>query len=67
MNLLDFYGSKVEEDPQNFVAEVFKILIVMEVSLEEKVELYTYRLKYVAQIWYEKKNRTVPEERSRKI
>ena len=40
----------MEEDPQNFVAEVFKILIVMEVSLEEKVELYTYRLKYVAQI-----------------
>ena len=52
MNPLTFYGSKVEEDPQDFIDEVYKILYVMGLTTSEKVELSTYQLKDVAQTWY---------------
>ena len=45
MNPPIFYGSKVEEDPQGFIDEVFKVLDAMGVSSQEKAELDAYQLK----------------------
>ncbi|XP_049359570.1 uncharacterized protein LOC125824260 [Solanum verrucosum] len=53
MNTLEFSGSKVEEDPNRFIEEVYMILSMMGVTTIEKAELATYQLKDVAQIWYE--------------
>ncbi|KAH0705927.1 hypothetical protein KY285_010447 [Solanum tuberosum] len=53
MNPPEFYGSKVEEDPNGFIEEVYKVLAIMWVSSIEKAELAAYQLKDVAQIWYE--------------
>ena len=36
-----FYGSKVEEDPQEFIDEIYKILYAMGLSTSEKDELAT--------------------------
>ena len=52
MNPPTFYGSKVEEDPQEFIDEIDKILYAMGLSISEKAELATYQLKGVAKIWY---------------
>ncbi|KAK4712764.1 hypothetical protein R3W88_018671 [Solanum pinnatisectum] len=51
MNPPTFFGSKVEEDPQGFIDELFKVLHVMGVSPQEKAELAAYQLKDVAQVW----------------
>ncbi|XP_049369896.1 uncharacterized protein LOC125834788 [Solanum verrucosum] len=51
MNLPTFFGSKVEEDAQGFIDEMFKVLEAMGVSSQEKVELAAYQLKDVAQVW----------------
>ncbi|XP_049372489.1 uncharacterized protein LOC125837398 [Solanum verrucosum] len=53
MNPREFFGSKVEEDPNGFIDEVYKVLAIMGVTSVEKVELAAYQLKDVAQIWYE--------------
>lgn len=53
MNPPEFHGSKVEEDPQRFIDEVYKVLAIMGVSSKEKAELATYQLKDVAQVWYD--------------
>ncbi|WMV13815.1 hypothetical protein MTR67_007200 [Solanum verrucosum] len=50
MNTLEFYKSKVDEDPKEFVDKVYKIVKIMGVSQVEKVELATYQLKGVAQV-----------------
>jgi len=52
MNLPAFYGFKVEEDPQEFIDEIYKILTIIGVTLVEKAELAAYQLKGVAQIWF---------------
>ncbi|KAH0754464.1 hypothetical protein KY290_024734 [Solanum tuberosum] len=52
MNPPEFYGSKLDEDPQEFIDEVHKILAIMGMRLEDKAELAVYQLKGVAQIWY---------------
>ena len=44
--------SKVDEDPQEFLDEVYKVLYVMGVSSSEKAELDSYQLKDVFQTWY---------------
>ncbi|XP_049345423.1 uncharacterized protein LOC125809935 [Solanum verrucosum] len=49
MNPLTFYESKVDEDPQGFIDEVFKVLDANGVSPQEKAELAAYQLKDVAQ------------------
>ncbi|WMV49696.1 hypothetical protein MTR67_043081 [Solanum verrucosum] len=54
MNLLEFLGSKVGEDLQNFIDNVKKILGVMQVTGNENVELASYQLKDVAYIWFTK-------------
>ena len=53
MNAPTFYGSKVKEDPQGFIDEVFKVLNAMGVFSQEKVELASYKLKNMAQVWYD--------------
>uniref|UniRef100_M1D8K8 Gag-pol polyprotein n=1 Tax=Solanum tuberosum TaxID=4113 RepID=M1D8K8_SOLTU len=52
MNPPEFHGSKVEEDRQEFIDEVYKLLMIMGVTLMEMVELAAYQLKCVSQIWY---------------
>ena len=43
---------KVGEDPQNFIDEIKKIHKVMQVTGAESVELESYELKDVSQIWF---------------
>ena len=52
MNPPKFTGTKVEEDPQEFVDEMEKIFRVMYVDTVEGVELAAYQLKGVANQWY---------------
>jgi len=53
MNPPMFYGSKVDEDPQGFIDEVFKVLDAVGVSPQENAQLASYQLKDVPQVWYE--------------
>ena len=50
MNPPTFYGSKVEEDLQEFVDEVDKILFAMGLNTSEMAELATYQLKDVTKL-----------------
>ena len=52
MNLPRYYGSKANEDPQEFIEEIFKIIDIMGVATNKKDELVAYQLKGLAQIWY---------------
>ena len=47
-----FYRSKIEEDSQEFIDEVNKILFAIGLSKSEKAELTTDKLKDVSQTWY---------------
>ena len=53
MIISDFYGSKVYEDLNGFIDEVYKVLAIMGVPSIEKAELTAYQLKDVAQLCYE--------------
>ncbi|XP_070046777.1 uncharacterized protein [Nicotiana tomentosiformis] len=48
-----FTGTDPEEDPQDFIDEMHKSLIVMHTTKIEGVELASYRLKGVAYSWFE--------------
>ncbi|XP_070056866.1 uncharacterized protein [Nicotiana tomentosiformis] len=48
-----FTGTNLEEDPQDFIDEMHKILRVMRATETEAVELASYRLKEVAYSWFE--------------
>ena len=52
MNPPIFYGSKVDEEPQELIGEVSKIVMAMGLSTSDKAELATRQLKDVAQAWY---------------
>uniref|UniRef100_M1B2G9 Gag-pol polyprotein n=1 Tax=Solanum tuberosum TaxID=4113 RepID=M1B2G9_SOLTU len=52
MNYLECHGSKFEEDPKEFNDEVYKVLMIMGVTLVEYVELAAYQLKGVAQLGF---------------
>uniref|UniRef100_M1DC42 Gag-pol polyprotein n=1 Tax=Solanum tuberosum TaxID=4113 RepID=M1DC42_SOLTU len=52
MNPPEFHGSKVEKDLQEFIDEVYKVLMIMGVMSVEKEELAAYQLKGVAEIWF---------------
>lgn len=52
MNPLEFHGSTVEEDPQEFIDEVYKVLVIIGVTLVVKAELVAYQLKGIALLWY---------------
>ena len=53
MNPPIYFGSKVDEDPQDFLDKVYKILS-MQVSTTEKTEFIAYQLKDVAKTLYNK-------------
>ena len=53
MNLLELYGSKIDEDPNGFIDEVYKVLAIIGVSSFENEDLTGYELKDVARLWYE--------------
>ncbi|XP_049364272.1 uncharacterized protein LOC125829037 [Solanum verrucosum] len=55
MNPPIFLGSRIAEDPQGFLDEIYKIVNAMGVSSREKAELASYQLKEVAQIWFKKR------------
>ncbi|XP_049360051.1 uncharacterized protein LOC125824752 [Solanum verrucosum] len=52
MNSPKFLGSKVGEDPQNFIDEAKMIFEVIQMIGTESVELAFYQLKNVAHIWF---------------
>ena len=52
MNPPTFHGSKVDDDPQDFIDEVSKIIFAKGLSTSEKVELDTYPLNDVVQAWF---------------
>ena len=47
-----FLGSEVNEDPQEFLDGVYKVLSDMGFTSREKAELASYQLRDVSQIWY---------------
>ena len=47
-----FYRSMVNEDPQDFLDQVYKILYAMGLSYNDIFELASYKLKDVSQTWY---------------
>ncbi|PHT69126.1 ABC transporter B family member 12 [Capsicum annuum] len=47
----EFYGSKADEDPQLYLEEIRKIMQVMHISEEERIELASYRLKNILYDW----------------
>ncbi|KAK6780239.1 hypothetical protein RDI58_022423 [Solanum bulbocastanum] len=51
-NPSEFHNSKTDEDPQEFIDEVHKIVCIMVFSTVEKGELTTYQLKDVAKVWF---------------
>lgn len=52
MNPSKFLGSKVGEDPQNFVDKVKKIIGVMQVTGTESVKRKFYQIKDAVHIWF---------------
>ena len=50
MNPPTFHITNVDENPQSFIDEIFKVVDVMGVNPREKEELATYHLKDVAQV-----------------
>ena len=50
MNLHTSFVSKVGEDTQGFIDEVFKVLDSTGVSSQEKAELSAYQFKYVSHV-----------------
>lgn len=42
----------MEEDPTEFIDEVYKVQALIGVSSEEKAKLLVYQLKGLAQIWF---------------
>ena len=65
MNPPTVFGFNVEEDPQGFIDEVFKVLDAMGLFSLEKAELDAYQIKDVAHVLYEqwKDERSVIEGR----
>lgn len=53
MNLPNFYVSKMDEDPQSFIDEVWKVVDAMGVNNREKADLAAYEMKDLAQVWYD--------------
>ncbi|XP_055822663.1 uncharacterized protein LOC129891359 isoform X2 [Solanum dulcamara] len=49
----EFFGTKPEEDPQEFIREMQRTLRLIKASTTESVELASYRLLEVAANWYE--------------
>ena len=52
MNPPSFHGSKSDEDPQEFIDQVQKVIDIMGLNYIESVELAVYQLQDVALDWY---------------
>lgn len=50
INPLEFYGSKMAEDPIEFIREAYLIMVVIGIPFKEKAKLVDYQLKGVAKI-----------------
>ena len=44
----------MDEDPRGFIDEVFKVVDAMGVTPRERMDLASYQLKDVSQVWFEK-------------
>ncbi|KAH0720584.1 hypothetical protein KY290_005079 [Solanum tuberosum] len=53
---------KIEEDPQDSINEVYKVLCIMGVTPVEKADLATYHLKGIAHIWFNEWKEARPVE-----
>lgn len=51
MNLLFYFAFKTNEDPQDFMDEVYKIIIAMGVNEKDKAEFDAFQLKDVGEVW----------------
>ncbi|XP_049360406.1 uncharacterized protein LOC125825105 [Solanum verrucosum] len=67
MNLPEFLGSQVGEEPKNFIDEVKKIFGVMQVTSNERFDFASYQLKDVVDIWFTqwKENRGTDDQKGR--
>ncbi|XP_049397311.1 uncharacterized protein LOC125861463 [Solanum stenotomum] len=52
INPPEFHGSKVDEDPERFIDEVYKALDIIGVSSQKNEKLAAYQLKDVTQVWF---------------
>ena len=52
MNPPSFHVSKSDEDPQEFIDQVQKVIDIMGVTSIESTNLATYQLQDVAHYWY---------------
>ena len=52
MNPPSFFGSKPDEDPQEFIDQVQKVIDIMGVTSSQSLELAAYQLQDVAHTWY---------------
>lgn len=52
MNLLELHGSKIEDNPQEFNDEIYKMLMVIGVTAIENKESATYQLNCVSYVWF---------------
>lgn len=53
IKLPEFYGSKIDEDPIEFIEEAYWVVEVIDILSEEKSKLVAYQLKGVPKIWFE--------------
>ncbi|WMV40587.1 hypothetical protein MTR67_033972 [Solanum verrucosum] len=58
----EFYGSKIEEHPLEFIDEVSRVLNLVGVTLVEKAEWAVYQLKDVSLMWFSQWKRARPVE-----
>ena len=63
MNPPTFHGTKVDEDLQGFINEVFKVVDAIGMNPREKAELTTYQLKDATQVCFEQLRSERPLER----
>ena len=48
-----FYGSKVDEDPMEFIEKVHRIVAIIRVPSHKQIYLVAYQLNNVVLLWYE--------------
>ena len=53
MNPPTFHVTKVDEDPKGFINEVFNVVDYIGLTRRKKAELDNYKLKDVAQLYFE--------------
>lgn len=51
INLPEYYNSKVDEDPMEFINESYRVIEVLGIPLEGKVKLVANQIKSVAKFY----------------